>query len=115
MSWGVIPLDRPFHRTAEREPVLKMESRRISAGQVAEESERVLARLFGWKHCVVVDSGTSALSLSMRALGGKRVVVPTLTCPNVLQTVPNAGSQPVFVDFEPEAACGKRAVHRRDA
>ena len=56
------------------------------------------------RHAVLVNSGTSALYLSLRALGigpGDAVLVPAYTFPATANSVAWAGADPIFVDVDP--------------
>ena len=98
-----LPLARPSLGSDEEAAVRQvLQSKSIASGQVVKELEMALAHKFGRAHCVVVNSGTCALYISLRALRTKQVVIPTLTCPDVLHAVLNAGARPVFADIDPE-------------
>jgi perosamine synthetase len=98
-----IPLCRPFLGTEERDAVLKIiENRSIASGETTGTLEDALAIKFHRKHCVVVNSGTTALYLSLKTLGIKKVIFPSLTCNEVLWAILNAGCEPIFADIEPE-------------
>ena len=98
-----LPLARPFLGSEEEAAVLQvLQSRSIASGQVVKELETSLAHKFGREHCVLVNSGTCALYISLKALGTKQVVIPTVTCPGVLHAVLNAGARPIFADIDPE-------------
>ena len=77
-----IPLGRPFLGKEEIAAVRKvMESRLIAWGNRVKEFEEMFAKKIGRKYCVMVNSGTSALWLSMKVLGLRNaVIIPTLTC-----------------------------------
>lgn len=67
--------------------------------------EEKLARYFQTRHVVAVDSGTTALQLSLAALGvreGDEVIVPTYTYVATALAVTNLGATPVFVDVKPD-------------
>lgn len=46
---------------------------------VTEGLEKAFAQFFGVKHCVMVTSGTVAIFLALRAVGAKKVAIPSLT------------------------------------
>ncbi|MGN6132637.1 MAG: DegT/DnrJ/EryC1/StrS family aminotransferase [Nocardioidaceae bacterium] len=57
------------------------------------------------RHCVAVNSGTSALQLSLLALDlrpGDEVIVPSFSFAASANAVRLAGAEPVFVDIEPD-------------
>jgi dTDP-4-amino-4,6-dideoxygalactose transaminase len=67
--------------------------------------EEEFAAYCGTKYAVGVDSGLSALELSLRALGvghGHEVIVPAHTFTATAAAVTFAGATPVFVDVDPE-------------
>jgi dTDP-4-amino-4,6-dideoxygalactose transaminase len=60
------------------------------------------------RHCVAVNSGTSALHMSLLALGigpGDEVIVPSFTFAATANSVALTGATPVFVDIEPIFFC----------
>ena len=69
--------------------------------------EKEFARYCGVKFALGVDSGTSALELSLRALNIKpqdKVIVPVFTFYATSASVCYVGAQPVFIDVEEETA-----------
>ena len=74
-------------------------------GPETEKLEEEFADYCGAKYAVGVDSGLSALKLSLRAFGigpGDEVIVPTHTFTATAAAVTFAGATPVFVDAHPE-------------
>jgi dTDP-4-amino-4,6-dideoxygalactose transaminase len=77
-------------------------------GQDVSRLEEEFAAYCGTKYAVGVDSGLSALELSLRALGigpGDEVIVPAHTFTATAAAVTFAGAQPVFVDVSDETMC----------
>jgi dTDP-4-amino-4,6-dideoxygalactose transaminase len=77
----------------------------FSSGPFVKSFEENFARSHGAKYCVGVNSGTSALHISMWALGigsGDEVIIPTNTFFATPEAVSLTGAKPVFVDCEPE-------------
>lgn len=73
-------------------------------GQDVEKLEVEFASYCGTKYAVGVDSGLSALELSLRALGigkGDEVIVPAHTFTATAAAVTFAGATPVLVDVDP--------------
>src|SRR5512140_3552783 len=73
-------------------------------GQDVHKLEEEFAAYCGVKYAVGVDSGLSALELSLRALGigaGHEVIVPAHTFTATAAAVTFAGATPVFVDVDP--------------
>jgi len=67
--------------------------------------EEEFGRLVDDVHCVAVNSGTSALHLSLIAIGikpGDEVIVPSFSFAATANAVRLAGAEPVFVDIEPD-------------
>ena len=81
-----------------------LDSNYLNEGDVTTRFEREIARLVGVKHAVGVSSGTSALFLSLAALGighGDEVIVPDMTFIATANAVTLAGAVPVLVDVDP--------------
>lgn len=98
-----IPLAKPYLSTEEFEAVRKvMNSGYIASGQTTTVFEDALARRFNRKHCILVNSGTSALYIALKVLAIEKVILPSVTCIQVLHAVLNAGSKPIFADIEAE-------------
>jgi dTDP-4-amino-4,6-dideoxygalactose transaminase len=81
----------------------------LRSGQLAQGAEvaafeEEFSALVGGRHCVAVNSGTSALQLLIGALGigaGDEVVVPSFTFAATANAVRLMGAEPVFADIEP--------------
>jgi dTDP-4-amino-4,6-dideoxygalactose transaminase len=74
-------------------------------GQDVNKLEEEFAAYCGTKYAVGVDSGLSALELSLRALAigpGDEVIVPAHTFTASAAAVTLAGAVPVFVDVDPQ-------------
>jgi perosamine synthetase len=98
-----MPLGKPVLGTEEKEALLRViDSGYIASGQIVKIFEDALAKKFQRKYCIVVNSGTSALYLSLKVLGISKVIVPSMTCINVLNAILNAGMKPIFADVEDE-------------
>jgi CDP-6-deoxy-D-xylo-4-hexulose-3-dehydrase len=70
-------------------------------GKYAREFEAKIAALFDKKHCLYVNSGSSALYIGMEAFGfkpGSEVITPALTFSTTVGSIVKAGLVPVFVD-----------------
>ncbi len=77
-------------------------------GQEVAKLEEEFAAYCGTKYAVGVDSGLSALELSLRAFGvgvGDEVIVPAHTFTATAAAVTFAGAKPIFVDVSPETLC----------
>jgi perosamine synthetase len=76
----------------------------VQGPEVAAFEEEFSALVDG-RHCIAVNSGTSALHLSLVAIGikpGDEVIVPSFSFAATANAVRLAGGEPVFVDIEPE-------------
>jgi len=74
-------------------------------GHDVDKLEEEFAAYCGTKYAVGVDSGLSALELSLRAYGigqGDEVIVPTHTFTATAAAISFAGAKPVFVDANPK-------------
>ncbi len=100
-----VPLARPFFdRDEEREVVAALRSRWVTQGPRVAAFEQAFAAAVGAREAVAVSSGTTALFLSLHALGvgpGDEVIVPALTFIASANAVAHAGATPVLVDVEP--------------
>ena len=50
------------------------------------------------KYSYHYESGTKALTVALKILKSKKVIIPTYTCEDVLTAVLNAGCKPIIVD-----------------
>ena len=89
----------------EREHVLQvLASNYINDGDVTEEFASMIAKLVDAKFAVGVTSGTTAIYLSLVALGighDDQVIVPDMTFIATANAVSMAGATPVLVDVDP--------------
>ena len=97
----------PHSRPAFGQPFSQAVQQVVASGQVAmgEEArllEHRIASMLGRTFAVAVDSGTSAISLALRALAQQRSVkkvgIPSYTCSSVLYAVLAAGCEPICMD-----------------
>ena len=76
-------------------------------GDRARRFEETWAATLGAKHCLATANGTSALFISLNALGigpGDEVIVPPYTFVATVNTVLLQHAMPVFVDTDPETS-----------
>jgi dTDP-4-amino-4,6-dideoxygalactose transaminase len=74
-------------------------------GQNVNRFEQAYARMFGAKGCLATCNGTSALTVSLKALGvapGDEVIVPPYTFIATVNAVMSLYAVPVFVDTDRE-------------
>jgi perosamine synthetase len=76
-------------------------------GNFARQFEETWAATLGAKHCLATANGTSALFISLNAIGigpGDEVIVPPYTFVATVNTVLLQHALPVFVDTDPETS-----------
>ena len=76
-------------------------------GEEVEAFEKQFAALCETKHCVALNSGTSALHLGLLALGvqhGDEVITTPDTFLATAEAISYCGARPVFVDIDPATA-----------
>jgi dTDP-4-amino-4,6-dideoxygalactose transaminase len=81
-----------------------IDSRRYVLGPQCRELEAELARYVGVRHCVLSNSATAGLWLTLRALGvkaGDEILVPSHTAFPTIEAICVAEATPVFVDADP--------------
>jgi len=99
----MIPHSRPvFGKAFEDAMIRVVESGHVAMGDETFVLERDIARRIQKACAVAVDSGTSAITLVLRALaraeGGNRVGIPAYCCSSVLYAVLAAGYEPICMD-----------------
>lgn len=78
----------------------------ISQGEAVKRFELELAEYIGVKGGAAVSSGTSAIHLSLIALGvkeGDYVAIPTYVCPALLNAINYVGANPLLIDINPDS------------
>ena len=99
-----VSVAKPVTGDAERENLTKvLESGRFLQGPFVEEFENKWAEFVGSDHAVAVSNGTTAIQLSLNALGlepGDEVIVPSLTFGSTATAVVHQGGIPVFADID---------------
>jgi dTDP-4-amino-4,6-dideoxygalactose transaminase len=103
---AVIPAAQPLIGAEERAAVDRvLRSGRLAQGPEVAAFEDEFARIVGGRHCVAVNSGTSALHLALLAMGvgaGDEVIVPSFSFAATANAVRLAGATPVFADIAPD-------------
>lgn len=77
-------------------------------GRRVEDFEERFARFVGARHCIGVNSGTSALQVALVAAGvgpGDEVITVPATWISTAWAISYVGARPVFVDIEPQTWC----------
>src|SRR5262245_22343974 len=104
-----IPSARPIIGDAEIEAAVRvLRSGMVVQGPEVAAFEQEFSALVDGRHCVALNSGTSALHLSLMALGlgpGDEVIMPSFSFAATANAVRLVGAQPVFADIEPASFC----------
>lgn len=105
----MIPAAKPLIGDEERAAVdAVLASGVVAQGPQVAGFEAEFAEVVAGRHCVAVNSGTSALHMALIAVGikpGDEVIVPSFTFAATANSVRLAGATPVFVDIEPASFC----------
>jgi dTDP-4-amino-4,6-dideoxygalactose transaminase len=100
---------RPIIGEAEIEAVVRvMRGGNVVQGPEVAAFEAEFGELVAGRHCVAVNSGTSALVIGLLGLGigpGDEVIVPSFTFAATANAVRLTGATPVFVDIEADTFC----------
>lgn len=100
----MIPAAAPLIGDEERDAVDRiLRSGMLAQGPEVEAFESEFAALVEGRHCVAVNSGTSALHLSLVAAGvgaGDEVIVPSFSFAATANAVHLAGATAIFADIE---------------
>ncbi|MEU5874828.1 DegT/DnrJ/EryC1/StrS family aminotransferase [Glycomyces sp. NPDC047369] len=106
---GFIPPAKPHIGEEEIEAaVAVLRSGMVVQGPEVAAFEDEFTAVSGTAHCVAVNSGTSALQLSLMAMGvgpGDEVIVPSFSFAASANAVRLVGADPVFADVEPGSFC----------
>lgn len=102
----MIPHSRPTFGKEEKKACLAvLDSLEIAQGRRVAAFEKAFCRFTGRRYAVAVSSGTTALSLALRALKvtrGDEVIVPSYNCAALLHAVDSAGAKAVCADIDME-------------
>ena len=100
----MIPAAQPIIGDEEREAVDRvLRSGMLAQGPEVKAFEDEFSEIVAGKHCVAVNSGTSALHMAFIAAGirqGDEVIVPSFSFAATANAVRLAGATPVFADVE---------------
>jgi len=106
---AMIPAAKPIIGAEERAAVDRvLASGMIAQGPEVAAFEEEFSQLVDGRHCVAVNSGTSALHMALIAMGvkaGDEVIVPSFSFAASANAVALAGAEPVFVDIERDSFC----------
>ena len=99
-----IPYALSVHNREETKRVVKvLEEHRTNMGKETLEFEKSVAKLFGKKYGIMVNSGSSANLLAFEILNlpsGSEVITPLLTFSTTIAPISQKGLVPVFVDVD---------------
>lgn len=99
-----IPYALSAHDTEETKRVVKvLKEHRTNMGKETLEFETSVAKLFGKKYGIMVNSGSSANLLAFELLNlpsGSEVITPLLTFSTTIAPISQKGLVPVFVDVD---------------
>jgi perosamine synthetase len=109
MSSDNIPAARPYVGDEEVAAVTRV----LRGGHLAQGSEVAafegeFSEMVEGRHCIAVNSGTSALALALTASGigrGDEVIVPSFTFAGTANAVSISGATPVFADIDDRTFC----------
>ncbi|WP_037601975.1 DegT/DnrJ/EryC1/StrS family aminotransferase [Streptacidiphilus rugosus] len=108
-GFAPIPPARPVIGEEEIEAAVRvLRSGMVVQGPEVAAFEEEFSELVAGRHCVAVNSGTSALHLALLALGigpGDEVIVPSFSFAATANVVRLVGAEPVFADIEPDSFC----------
>ncbi len=92
----------------EIEAVLKCLNESTQMGKYSRQFEKNIAKLFDKKHCLYVNSGSSALYIGIEAFDfkkGSEVITPALTFSTTVGCLIKNNLIPAFVDVKPFTYC----------
>jgi dTDP-4-amino-4,6-dideoxygalactose transaminase len=99
-----IPLSKPYIDKEMKEKVQEViDSGQYILGNHCKDFEKEFAQFIGVKHAVLTSSGTSAIFLSLKALGvgpGDGILVPSLTAFPTVEPVFHVGAKPIFINID---------------
>lgn len=111
----MIPNSKPLIREQDIQAVVRtLRSGNLSGRTTTVELlEEVFSEMFHVKHSIAVNSGTSALFLTMKAMGighGDEVIVPDYAFIAVANAVTHTGATPVLAEVEDDYNISARTI-----
>jgi perosamine synthetase len=104
-----IPAAKPVIGEEEIDAAVRvLRSGMVVQGPEVAAFEEEFSDVVGGRHCVAVNSGTSALHLALLALGlgpGDEVIVPSFSFAASANAVRLVGADVVFADIDPQTYC----------
>ena len=101
-----VPYGFSVHGQEEIDAVVKVLKGNTALGDKTKEFENKVAKMFGKKYGVMVNSGSSANLLAFELLNlpkGSEVITPILTFATTVAPIVQKGLVPVFVDVEAQS------------
>ncbi len=98
-----VPYGFSYHGPEEIHAVVKVLKGNTALGLKVKEFEKKIAKLFGKKYGIMVNSGSSANLLAFELLNlqkGSEVITPLLTFATVVAPIVQKGLVPVFIDVD---------------
>tara|TARA_B100000989_G_scaffold275965_1_gene235899 strand:- start:926 stop:2119 length:1194 start_codon:yes stop_codon:yes gene_type:complete len=100
-----IPYGKNVYNKAEINAVLKTLKSGTQMGRAVKIFENKISKMFSKKYGLMVNSGTSALTLAMNSLNVKKndeIITPCLNFGTAVSSIILAGAKPIFVDINLE-------------
>jgi CDP-4-dehydro-6-deoxyglucose reductase, E1 len=108
MDFEQISYAKTVYGKEEIDAVVKCLGESTQMGNYSRKFESEIAKLFDKKHCLYVNSGSSALYIGVESFNfpsGSEVITPALTFSTSIGCLVKNGLVPVFVDVEPLSYC----------
>ena len=99
-----VPYGLSVHGQEEIDAVVKVLKGNTALGNKTKEFEKKIAKMFGKKYGIMVNSGSSANLLAIEILNlpvGSEVITPILTFATTVAPLIQKGLIPVFIDVDP--------------
>lgn len=99
-----VPYGLSVHGQEEIDAVVKVLKGNTALGDKTKEFEKKIAKMFGKKYGVMVNSGSSANLLAFEILDlpkDSEVITPILTFATTVAPILQKGLTPVFIDVDP--------------
>ncbi len=107
-SFEKISYAKTVYGKEEVDAVIRCLSESTQMGNYSRKFEKKIANLFDKKHCLYVNSGSSALYIGVEAFefpSGSEVITPALTFSTSVGCIVKNNLIPVFIDVEPLTYC----------